>query len=76
MEDILELTKDDSFTESLIEVIQEQMATDEEPCTKKVRRLLTSYNVHKEIIDDFMISLCGWSMTTLIDMAKKRCCQE
>lgn len=72
MEDILVLTKDDSFAEALIEVIQEQMATDDEPCTKKVRHLLVSYNAHKEIIDDFMISLCGWSMTTLIDMAKKR----
>lgn len=72
MEDILVLTKDDSFTEDLIEVIQEQMATDDEPYTKKVLHLLVSYNAHKEIIYDFMISLCGWSMTTLIDMAKKR----
>lgn len=72
MKEILELRKDEKFTESLIEVIHEQMVTDEEPYTKKVSHLLASYNAHKEIIDDFMISLCGWSMTTLIDMAKKR----
>lgn len=72
MKVILEPTKNEAFTESLIEVIHEQMVTDEEAYTKKVQHLLASYNAHKEIIDDFMITLCGWSMPTLIDMAKKR----
>lgn len=72
MEEILELMKDEAFAESLVDVIHEQLVTDEESYIKKVRHLLASYNDHKEIIDDFMISLCGWSMATLIDMAKKR----
>ena len=72
MEEIFELMKNETFAESLMEVIHEQLATDEEPCDKKVRHLLASYNDNKDVIDDFMISLCGWSMSTLIDMAKNR----
>lgn len=62
--------EDELFAEALIDAIHQQLVTDEECYTKKVRHLLSSYYSNPEIIDDFMISLCGWSMTTLIDMAK------
>jgi hypothetical protein len=58
------------------EVFDTEVQTDDEPFDKRDRRLLWIWRkANKEqqaIIDDVLITLCGWSFNTLRKMARKR----
>lgn len=55
----------------LIERIQRAMECDEEDSGKQSRLLADTYNEAsseaKKVADDLFISLCGWSLDTLIN---------
>lgn len=59
---------------NLIEIIYDQMITDDYNTSKSSHRILETYDnadsETKDIIDDILISLCGYSMPTLIDMVR------
>jgi len=52
--------------ELMIRLIRE-INEDDEPLDKKSRQLLLAYLEHPEI-DEALISLCGWSMKSLVEM--------
>lgn len=56
--------------EELFIKFQDALNTDDEPMNKKGNRLINTYNGAdnngKKIIDDIFITLCGWSLETLI----------
>ena len=59
---------------NLIEIILDEMQTDDENTTKQSWRIIRTYekasNEQKDLVDDILISLCGWSVPTLIDMVR------
>lgn len=61
---------------AISEVFDTEVQSDDEPFDKKDRRLLRIWRkANKEqraIIDDVLITLCGWSFDTLRKMARKK----
>ena len=55
--------------EGIVEAIENSMATDDEPNSKKGRRLMVTYDAatdgEKAIVDDIFITLCGFSLKTI-----------
>lgn len=58
------------ITINLYERIQDDMNTDDEDTDKISRKLVARYQAltdeQKEVVDDTFITLCGWSMATMI----------
>lgn len=58
------------ITINLYERIQDDMNTDDEDTDKISRKLVARYQAltdeQKEVVDDAFITLCGWSMATMI----------
>ncbi len=52
----------------LAETIQEEIRNDDEPFDKVARNLLITYSEHPEVVDEVMMSLCGWTMESLMKM--------
>jgi len=56
---------------NLMERIQEQIRTDDEDTEKQSSKLMDIYAATDEkgraLIDDVMMTLCGWRLATLID---------
>lgn len=50
----------------LAETIQEEMRNDDEPLDKMARNLLITYSEHPEIVNEVMMSICGWTMESLM----------
>lgn len=65
-QELEELLNDSAAMANLIETINKEMADDDEPFEKKGRHLLVTYLDSPEIVDDVLITLCGWSMETLL----------
>tara|TARA_R100001463_G_scaffold70799_3_gene124484 strand:+ start:1001 stop:1180 length:180 start_codon:yes stop_codon:yes gene_type:complete len=57
--------------ETLIEKLEHEMLTDDEPMSKKSARLERTYtsasDTEKKLIDDIFITICGYSLKTLIN---------
>lgn len=63
---INEFLNNEGLLYQLTETIHEEMQSDEEPFDKVARHLLIAYSGHPEVVDDVMISLCGWTMESLM----------
>lgn len=50
----------------LAETIHQEMQNDEEPHYKVARNLLITYNEYPDVVDEIMMSLCGWTMESLM----------
>lgn len=55
----------EEFLERFFETLLNEINSDDESYHKKSRHLLTA-SLRSEDPDDFFISLCGWSLDTLI----------
>lgn len=55
----------EEFLERFFETLLNEINSDDEPYHKKSRHLLAA-SLRSEDPDDFFISLCGWSLDTLI----------
>ena len=49
------------------ELIHNEIINDDEPSDKISRNLLDVYLQHPDVVDDVMISICGWSMESLMN---------
>lgn len=56
----------EEFLEKFFEILLNEINSDEEPYHKKSRHLLAA-SLRSEDPDDFFISLCDWSLDTLIE---------
>lgn len=65
IETILENASED-FLERFYETLLNEINSDDEPYNKKARHLLLAA-LKSEAPDDFFISLCGWSLESLIE---------
>ena len=59
----------EEFLERFFETLVNEINSDDEPYHKKSRHLLAA-SLRSEDPDDFFISLCGWSIDTLIKKAE------
>ena len=57
------------FFESFCEVLMKEINSDDEPYHKKGRQLFKSL-LNCSDPDDLLMSLCGWTLSTLIGKAK------
>ncbi len=61
---------------AISEVFDAEVQTDDEPYDRRDRRLLLIWEKankkQRAIIDDVLITLCGWSFDTLRKMARKK----
>ena len=65
IETILENASED-FLERFYETLLYEINSDDEPYNKKARHLLLAA-LKSEAPDDFFISLCGWSLESLME---------
>lgn len=65
IETILENASED-FLERFYETLLNEINSDDEPYNKKARHLLLAA-LKSEAPDDFFISLCGWSLESLME---------
>jgi hypothetical protein len=61
----------------IVVTLYEYFSTDDEPARRKGYSLRRKYEdaseTEKEIIDDLMITICGYSLKTIIEEAKSEC---
>lgn len=58
----------EEFFENFCEVLMNEINSDDEPYDKKGRRLLVSA-LNDENHNDFFVSVCGWTLESLIEKA-------
>lgn len=64
---INEILQSEGLLYQLAETINEEILNDDEPLDKKARDLLITYSEHPEVVDEVMMSLCGWTMESLME---------
>lgn len=50
----------------LAEVIHNEIQNVDEPLEKVARNLLSIYSEHPDVVDEVMMSLCGWTVESLM----------
>lgn len=61
----------EEFLERFYETLLNEINSDDEPYNKKARHLLIA-TLRCEDPDDFIISLCGWSLESLIEYSETK----
>lgn len=61
------ITSDEDLQDDFFVTLSEEIASDDEPSRKKWNRLKTAYEKNPAIVDDLLMTLCGWTLETLID---------
>lgn len=76
--DLLTVINSEELRETFFKVLFQEIQSDEEPYYKKSYRLLNLFEMEPEITDEFLITVCGWSMETLLKMTieKEKCEDE
>ena len=62
---LIKIANDEDLMDDFFITLSEEMASDDEPSRKKFRRLMDAYEEYPEIVDDIMMTLCGWTVGTL-----------
>lgn len=66
-EQIEEFLQNQGLLSQLTELIHEEINIDDEPFDKVARNLLIAYSQNPEVVDEVMMSLCGWKMENLMN---------
>lgn len=66
---ILDKNNEDELSDLWL-TLQEEIDSDEECPDKKMRRILATWQMNREIVDDLLITLCGWSLESLLKKAR------
>lgn len=62
---LIKISADEDLMDDFFITLSDEMASDDEPSRKKFRRLMDAYEEHPDIVDDIMMTLCGWTIETL-----------
>ena len=63
---ITEFMQSEGLRYQLAETILEEIRNDDEPLDKVARNLLNIYSKYPDVVDEVMMSLCGWTMESLM----------
>lgn len=66
-EKITDFLQSEGLLYQLAETIHEEIRNDDEPLEKVAHKLLLTYWEHPEVVDEVMMSLCGWTMESLMN---------
>ena len=66
-EKLNQIAEAENMMEDFIIKFEEQMMSDDESSDKKFRQLKATYEQHPDIVDDIMMTLCGYRMETIAD---------
>lgn len=70
-ENLKRIAQDEDLQEDFFITFSDEFATDDEPARKKFARLYQAYRDEPKIVNDIMIALCGWSMSSLAEKTVK-----
>ena len=65
------IAKDEDLMDKFFITFASELASDEEPSRKKFNRLYQAYLDEPGIVDDIMMTLCGWTMASLAEKTLK-----
>lgn len=68
-ENIKRIANNEDLQEDFFITLAEEMASDEEPAHKKWRTLQAAYEKSPEMVNDILMTLCGWTMESLAEKA-------
>lgn len=63
------IASDEAMSENFVTNLVDQIYSDEEKPERKFAQLKAAYEKNQELVNDLMLTLCGWSMDTLCDQA-------
>lgn len=69
IEKLEKIASDEAMMENFVINLVNQIYSDEEKPERKFAQLKDSYEKNPELVNDLMLTLCGWSMDTLCDQA-------
>ena len=69
IEKLERIASNEAMAESFVINLVNQIYSDEEKPERKFAQLKTAYEKNPELVNDVMLTLCGWSMDTLCDQA-------
>lgn len=70
VEQILEKDNEDELSE-LWFTFERELQSDDECPDEKMRRILNAWLKNRELVDDLLITLCGWSLESLLKKAEQ-----
>ena len=59
------IAKDEDLMVDFFITFSDEFASDDEPARKKFSRLYAAYEKQPGLVDDILMTLCGWTMETL-----------
>ena len=62
---LIKISGDEDLMDDFFITLGDEMASDDEPSRKKFRRLMDDYEQNPTLVDDIMMTLCGWTIETL-----------
>lgn len=69
IEKLERIASDEAMSENFVTNLVSQIYSDEEKPERKFLQLKGAYEKNPELVNDLMLTLCGWSMDTLCDQA-------
>jgi hypothetical protein len=69
IEKLERIASDEAMSENFVINLVNQIYSDEEKPERKFAQLKDMYEKNPELVNDIMLTLCGWSMDTLCDQA-------
>ena len=61
------IANDEDLMDDFIINLNEQIASDDEPPRKKFSRLKDAYEENPALVDNVLMALCGWTMSSLVE---------
>jgi len=68
VEQLLQKDDEDRLSDIWLRLMEE-MESDEECPDRKMKRILLAWQENPELVDDLLITLCGWSLESLLNKA-------
>lgn len=64
---LIKIANDEDLMDDFFITLGDEMASDEEPSRKKFRRLMDAYEKDPALVNDVMMTLCGWTIESLAE---------
>lgn len=72
VENLSKIAEDEELMGELFITLSDEIASDDEPARKKFARLYALYQDAPDLVNDIMMTLCGWTMETLCKKTLKQ----
>lgn len=66
------ISGNEELMEEFFITLFDEIASDDEPARKQWSRLREAYEKDPDMVDDLLVTLCGWNMKSIIEKAMKK----